>query len=101
LQSRLGAALSLYGFAALGLFLLVAPWTPVWTQATYTLLPEAIGRWVLTGWARGVASGLGALDLLIAAQLAIELWRRYRGRDRVSSLAPEGDGSPGEKKSGT
>ena len=100
LQSRLGAALSLYAFAALGLFLLVAPWTPVWTQATYTLLPAAVGRWVLSGWARGVASGLGALDLLIAAQLAVELWRRYRKPDRVSSLAQDGDGSLGEKKGG-
>jgi hypothetical protein len=82
LQTRLGAVLSLYAFAGLGLFLLFAPWTPVWTQATYSLLPARIGRWVLTGWARGVASGLGALDLVIAAQLAFELWKRPSGRDK-------------------
>jgi hypothetical protein len=99
-QSRLGAALSLYAFAALGLFLLVAPWTPVWTQATYTLLPPPVGRWVLSGWARGVASGLGALDLAIAAQLAVELWRRYRTPDPDAGLAPDGEGSPREKKGG-
>jgi hypothetical protein len=81
LQSRIGAALLLYLFAVLGLFLLVAPWTPAWTQATYALLPQHVGRWVLSGWVRGVVSGLGALDLAIAAQFALELWRRLRGGD--------------------
>jgi hypothetical protein len=81
LQSRIAAALLLYLFAVLGLFLLVAPWTPAWTQATYALLPEHIGRWVLSGWVRGVVSGLGALDLVIAAQFGLELWRRIRDSD--------------------
>lgn len=78
MQSRIGSALWLYAFGVLGLFLLVAPWTPAWTQATYALLPKQVGRWVLSGWARGVASGLGALDLAIAAQFGADLWRRYR-----------------------
>jgi hypothetical protein len=80
LQSRLGTALSLYAFGVLGLFLLVAPWTPAWTQAAYALLPPKVGGWVLSGWARGVISGLGALDLWIAAQVAVDLWRSYRER---------------------
>lgn len=80
MQSSIGAAFSLYAFAALGLFLLVAPWTPAWTQATYALLPGSVGRWVLSGWVRGIVSGLGALDLLIAAQLGLELWRQLRHR---------------------
>ena len=92
--------MSLYAFAALGLFLLVAPWTPVWTQATYTLLPPPVGRWVLSGWARGVASGLGALDLAFAAQLAVELWRRYRSPEPDASLARSGEGAAGEKNGG-
>ncbi len=78
MQSRIGAALSLYTFAVLGLLLFVAPWTLVWTQATYTLLPERLGRWVLTGWVRGIVSGLGALDLVIALQVGAEMWRRMR-----------------------
>ena len=80
MQSRLGTALSLYAFGVLGLFLLVAPWTPAWTQATYALLPQRVGGWVLSGWARGIISGLGALDLWIAAQVAVDLWRSYRER---------------------
>jgi hypothetical protein len=87
LHARIGAALSLYAFAGLGLFLLVAPWTPAWTQATYALLPPSIGLWVLSGWVRGIASGLGALDLVIAVQLAVELWRRFQE-------------PPGQKKGG-
>jgi hypothetical protein len=90
LSTRLGAALSLYAFAGLGLFLLVAPWTPVWTQATYTLLPPSVGRWVLSGWVRGVASGLGAVDLLVAVQVGAELW----GQLRVA----RGAASPDKKK---
>ena len=78
MQSRLGTALSLYAFGVLGLFLLVAPWTPAWTQATYALLPQRVGSWVLSGWARGITSGLGGLDLWIAGQVAVDLWRTYR-----------------------
>ena len=76
MKSRIAVALTLYAFGVLGLFLLVAPWTPAWTQATYALLPPSVGRWALSGWVRGLASGLGALDLLIAGQLGLELWRR-------------------------
>jgi len=82
LRSRVGVALSLYAFGVLGLFLLVAPWTPAWTQATYALIPKPIGRWVLSGWTRGIVSGLGALDLLIAMQLGLELWRRSVGKKK-------------------
>jgi hypothetical protein len=82
LQPRIGVALSLYAFGALGLFLLVAPWTPAWTQATFALLPRPVARWVLTGWARGIVSGLGALDLAIAAQLGVELWKQLRGDEQ-------------------
>jgi hypothetical protein len=76
LQSRIAHTLTLYAFGALGVFLSVAPWTPVWTQAAHALLPESAGRWVLAGWARGVASGLGVLDLIVAVQLGMELRRR-------------------------
>ena len=59
----------------LGLFLVVVPWTPVWTQATHALLPRHVAPWVLSGWVRGGASGLGALDLAIALRVALDLWR--------------------------
>jgi hypothetical protein len=81
--SRIGSTLSLYAFAMLGLFLVVAPWTPVWTHATYALLPRHVGRWVLSGWVRGCVSGLGALDLAIALRVALDLWRGGEPRPRA------------------
>ena len=79
LDSRIRTALWLYAFGALGLFLLVAPWTAVWTQAAVGLLPSRFGRVLLLGWVRGVVSGLGALDLVVAFAAARELWREMRG----------------------
>ena len=81
MDSRILAALLLYAFVVLGVFLLVAPWTPVWGQATVALLPTALGQWVMRGWVRGVISGLGALDLVVAIQVAAELRRSLRIRD--------------------
>ena len=72
---RIRSALTLYAFSVMGLFLLVAPWTPLWARAVMALLPASYGPWVLSGWARGLVSGVGALDLLIAAEVARELWQ--------------------------
>ena len=47
-------------------------------QATVALLPTALGQWALRGWVRGVISGLGALDLVVAIQVAAELRRNMR-----------------------
>jgi len=82
LDSRIRTALLLYAFAIVGLFLLVAPWTGVWSQALVGLLPTRVGRIALGGWVRGVVSGLGALNLAVAFQMAIELWREMHRADR-------------------
>lgn len=73
-------------FGVLGGFLLLAPWTAFWLEATVTLLPEGFHPWALSGWMRGVVSGLGALDLFVAAQLGGELWRDLR----TGSRGPDG-----------
>lgn len=75
---RIQIALNLYVFSVLGIFLLAVPWTPVWEQATFVFLPTALGSWARSGWARGVVSGLGALDLLAATQEAGALLRSFR-----------------------
>jgi hypothetical protein len=79
LESRIRAALLLYAFFVLGLFLLVAPWTVVWSRAVVGLLPTAVGRVAQSGWLRGLVSGLGALNLVFALDLALELWQAMRG----------------------
>lgn len=73
--SRIQTALNLYMFAVLGTFLVAVPWTPVWEQATIPLVPTVLGSWARSGFTRGVVSGVGMLDLLVAAQEAGALWR--------------------------
>lgn len=74
----LRTALGVYAFAVLGVFLVVAPWTAVWTHAVHALAPGAVEAWLLSGWVRGGVSGLGALDVLVAVQLALDVWSRRR-----------------------
>jgi hypothetical protein len=76
-QSSIGRAISLYAFTVLGIFLIVAPWTPVWEQAILALVPAA-ATWMMSGWVRGVVSGVGALDLVVALQVGAELWKGMR-----------------------
>lgn len=77
-MSRLQIAINVYIFAALGLFLLAVPWSPVWETATTAYLPTAVGPWVRSGFARGLVSGLGALNLLAAGGEAKDLLRALR-----------------------
>lgn len=81
MSDALGRAVSVYLFAVLGIFLVVAPWTPVWDEAVWAVLPGLIGSWASTGWVRGIVSGLGTLDLVVAAADAHALWRELRGPD--------------------
>lgn len=96
LESRVRTAMSLYVFAALGVFLLAAPWSPVWDFATAALLPPSLaGGVVRSGFARGAISGLGALDLLVAIQEAERLRRILWGRDASEPVEPgEPEGLP-------
>ena len=71
---RIRTAFMLYAFLILGVFLLVAPWTPVWQSATLLLAPTRMGPWIRSGAVRGLVSGLGALDMLVALQVAREFW---------------------------
>lgn len=85
LDKRIGTAFLLYAFVVIGIFLIVAPWTPVWKQSIIALLPTRIGHWMLTGWSRGVVSAVGVLDLLAAFQLLGELFRRPGSGSRRGS----------------
>ena len=71
MDSRIRSTLLLYTYSVLGIFLLVAPWTPVWEHAAHGLLPEAVQPWALSGWIRGIVSGLGAVDLAVAAHVGL------------------------------
>jgi hypothetical protein len=64
--SRLQSALHVYVFAALGVFLIVVPWSTAWDNATAPYLSTWAGSWPRSGFVRGLISGIGGLDLLAA-----------------------------------
>ena len=66
MTSRIRTALLVYVFAALGVFLLAVPWSRVWEASTAAYVPTAVGRWVRSGFTRGLVSGLGCLNLAAA-----------------------------------
>ena len=76
--STLRAALHAYVFGLVGVFLLAAPWSPLWDNVTLVLSPTEWAGVARSGWVRGLVSGLGALDLWVAIGSAAELWRAVR-----------------------
>lgn len=88
LVARLQLALGVYLFGALGVFLTVAPWTPVWDAATFVLGDSAAAGMLRSGWARGLVTGLGAVNLMVAVADAASLVRAFR-----DTPPAEGDGS--------
>ena len=76
--STLRAALHAYAFGLVGVFLLAAPWSPLWDSVVLALSPTEWAGLARAGWLRGLVSGLGALNLWIAIVEAAHLWRAVR-----------------------
>jgi hypothetical protein len=75
-----------YAFAALGVFLIAVPWSPVWDSATAAYLPTVAGPWLRSGFVRGFVTGLGGLNVLAAWSEALAFLRpRDPGHDRGST----------------
>lgn len=72
-EPTLKNSIALYVFLVLGIFLAVAPWTPVWYEATVLLLPTRFGAPAQNGWIRGLVSAVGILDLIVAASIVMDL----------------------------
>ena len=84
MTDRIRPALLVYLFGVLGVFLAAAPWTAVWDEGTRFLLPTGAAAWARNGWVRGAVSGLGLLDLGVAAAEGaglLRLLRRGEGAD--------------------
>jgi hypothetical protein len=81
-EDRIRSAFALYVYAALGVFLVAAPWTAVWDQAALALIPAVARDWIQSGWVRGIVSGLGALDLVVALQYAGRMWGEPRAEPK-------------------
>ena len=72
--SRINSAIALYVFAVFGVFLLVVPWSALWDQALLGVTSESIQAVCRSGWARGMVSGLGLLDLWVAIEKGTDLF---------------------------
>lgn len=68
---RLRALLFVTLCATLGVLLLILPWTPKWTDNPLLLMFPGLRDFVSSGFVRGLASGLGLLDLWLGFREAI------------------------------
>ena len=57
--------------ATLGVLLIILPWTPRWTDNPLLLTSPGLRNFVSSGFIRGLASGLGILDLWLGFWEAI------------------------------
>ena len=68
---RLRALLFVTLCATFGVLLLILPWTPKWTDNPWLLSFPGLRDFVSSGFVRGLASGLGLLDLWLGFREAI------------------------------
>lgn len=73
---RLRTAVNAYAFFVIGAFLAVVPWSAIYEHTVVVAaLPVGATRVVGSGWFRGAISGIGILDLWVAAGEIGILWR--------------------------
>jgi hypothetical protein len=68
---RLRALLLVTVYATFGVLLVILPWTPKWTDNPLLLSSPELRTFVTNGFVRGLASGLGLLDLWLGFWEAI------------------------------
>jgi hypothetical protein len=72
---KLRKALLVYALTVLGVFLVAAPWTRLWDEATlFWILAIGIDG-LRSDWVRGSVSALGLGDLCVAATEVGALWK--------------------------
>ncbi|HEV2386367.1 MAG TPA: hypothetical protein VGS20_03830 [Candidatus Acidoferrales bacterium] len=66
-SDRLGRLALAFAWFDLGLLVILLPWSPVWeSNSLLTRYPSLI-PYLLNGYVRGAISGLGVLDVMMAA----------------------------------
>jgi hypothetical protein len=76
---RIRALLFVTVCATLGVLLIILPWTPKWTDNPLLLTHPDLRDFISSGFARGLASGLGVLDLWLGFWEAIHYHESPRG----------------------
>ena len=69
---RIGVLLFVFLCATLGVMLMILPWRPDWSDNPLLLPYPAIRAFIASGFVRGVATGLGALNIWIGFWEAIQ-----------------------------
>ncbi len=68
---RFNVLLFVFLCAAMGVLMFIVPWWPQWTDNYFLLGHPAVRSMVSGGFARGLCSGLGVLDVWIGFSAAI------------------------------
>jgi hypothetical protein len=69
---RLGVLLFVFLCATLGVMLMILPWRPEWSDNPLLVPYPALRSVVASGFARGIATGLGVLNVWIGFWEAIQ-----------------------------
>ena len=76
---RIRALLFVTVCATFGVLLIILPWTPKWTDSPILLMHPNLRDFISSGFARGLASGLGMLDLWLGFWEAIHYHENPKG----------------------
>lgn len=83
MDPRLRSAFTAYAFGVLGVFLVFAPWSALYRNILmWAEADPAIGGVLASGWFRGLVSGIGLIDVWVAAR---EARRAARAGDPASA----------------
>jgi hypothetical protein len=69
---RLGVLLFVFLCATLGVMLMIVPWRPEWSDNPLLLPFPSLRAFVASGFARGISTGLGVLNVWIGFWEAIQ-----------------------------
>lgn len=68
---RLGRVVLAFAWFDLGLLVLLLPWSPFWESSFLLARHPALIPILLSGYLRGAVSGLGLLDVILAADVLV------------------------------
>jgi hypothetical protein len=75
---RLVVLLFVFICASVGVFLVILPWRPEWTHNRLLLSYPGLRQFMVSGFVRGVVSGLGMLDIWIGFWEAVHYHEEKR-----------------------
>ncbi len=70
-SDRLGRVVLAFAWFDLGLMVMLLPWSHLWENNSLLAQHPGLIPIVLSGYVRGIVSGIGVLDMLIAAEALV------------------------------